>query len=163
MFSEKQFFLSAIPRVTVASCSFVFTGEDNSHVICSKNTLVIDNVKRGDEGTYTCMASNQAGSVTKNITLVIEGRFASLLIYSIILSFYELPRMQVLLFLPDCFSDPPNIVDLPPQSVNEGDNVTWTCVVKGNLYPRTEPLWFKNSSLLREVEGKLVCFSATAL
>lgn len=55
------------------------TGENNGHVARSQNTLLIDNFKEEDVGTYMCMARNVAGIVTRNITLDLEGKITSLI------------------------------------------------------------------------------------
>ena len=36
-------------------------------------TMVITDVKLSDNSTYTCMASNEGGNVTSNVTLIVNG------------------------------------------------------------------------------------------
>lgn len=84
----------------------------------NKSTLVISELYEDDAGDYTVTATNPAGKASSTATLVVEGEVA------------------------EEFDAPEFCPPLTPIRVMDGEQVRFTCKVKG--HPRPKISWFHN-------------------
>lgn len=119
-----------------------FSAANERRLLLLDESLIIENAKINDSGIYTCTAENQAGKITKNVTVEISKSESSFLMSNRMLKNFFLFSVEPLTY----------IKPMEHKEVMIGDYTILECSNSGTAL--SEVRWFKNSKPILSADSR---------